>query len=281
MPSIRLSTLVTFNPMCIEASTPLEDLVRMLGDGEFHHWPVVDDHRRLVGILSDYDVVRAAEGRRSASVAVTAGAGSGDDSRCVAEDVMTRNVVTIDPEASARFALATLLEKGFHSLPVVEGGRIVGMVTTTDFLREFSYGQCEASRQGAASRAKPVEETLEVEMSLEDARAAMDAALVEYAAVVKDGLPLGVVSQRDLRKARCRLSARELLGDDFAELGPTSVAQLAASAPTLPPGRTLAQAAEVMIAKRLQAVAIVNNARRLVGMVTEDDLLETMLAELA
>lgn len=53
-----------------------------------------------------------------------------------AQDVMTKSVISVDPEASLLSVLRLFVEEDIHGAPVVDGeGRIVGSVTTSDLLR--------------------------------------------------------------------------------------------------------------------------------------------------
>jgi CBS domain-containing protein len=50
-------------------------------------------------------------------------------------EIMTRNVITIGPSATIEECMRIMSERRFRHLPVAEGGRIVGMVSTTDLMR--------------------------------------------------------------------------------------------------------------------------------------------------
>ena len=50
---------------------------------------------------------------------------------------MTRDPLTIGPEASAEYAASMMVDQKIRSIPVVENGNLVGIVTTTDVLRAF------------------------------------------------------------------------------------------------------------------------------------------------
>jgi CBS-domain-containing membrane protein len=85
--------------------------------GELRHLPVIDRERRLVGLVSDRDLLRATV--QPASVA----------------SVMTREVRTIGPDAPAIVAVEHLLQYKHSALPVVDAHRVLlGIVTSTDFL---------------------------------------------------------------------------------------------------------------------------------------------------
>lgn len=86
------------------------------------HLPVVDE--RLVGIVSDRDLKRAL------------GAGGAEERRV--DQIMTRAVVTVTPAAPVEEAARVMLEERISALPVVEGGRLVGIVTETDVVELFA-----------------------------------------------------------------------------------------------------------------------------------------------
>lgn len=96
--------------------------------GGLRHLPVVSGGA-LVGILTHRDILRAP----------TTFLGFATDARAVlraltARDVMTREVVTIDAEATVQAAAERLLKHKVGCLPVLEGGALVGIVTTSDLL---------------------------------------------------------------------------------------------------------------------------------------------------
>lgn len=281
--SAGLATLVTYNPWTVSSDATLDSLVRMLQEMGFHHWPVVDEDERLVGIVSEVDIVRAVEERQSAMVAVSGG-GPAEESLgsewevCRVDEIMSRRVVTIEREAPPREALRRLLENRIHSLPVVDESLLVGIVTSTDFLREFSYDDAPLCREPARDHMLRGAEPLDVNASLDEASEAFLIADTGYLSVVQGNFPLGVISQRDVRKARCRQLARELLGDEAAP-GPLTVGQMVSRAPTLQPGQRLAEAAGLLFERQLQAVAVVNPANRLLGILSEDELLRAALAQ--
>ena len=77
---------------------------------------VVMDYGRMIGILTERDMLRAMAGRVHTS-----------DARV--REWMTEEPITVPPETSLHEASQLMLEKNFRHLPVVEGGRIVGVVS--------------------------------------------------------------------------------------------------------------------------------------------------------
>lgn len=87
--------------------------------GLIRHLPVVDDRGRLVGVLSDRDLLRVAATTRPLRVG----------------EIMSRDVVTIRSDAPAHQAAALMLDHQIGSVAVVDDGdALVGLVTQTDFL---------------------------------------------------------------------------------------------------------------------------------------------------
>lgn len=93
---------------------PATEAVALMRRAKLRHLPVVDGTGRLVGIVSDRDL------RRPAS---TVG------------EVMTPNVLTIGASTDVRHAARLMRERKIGSLPIVEDGKLVGILTETDVLR--------------------------------------------------------------------------------------------------------------------------------------------------
>ena len=81
---------------------------------------IADKEQRLTGIFTGRDAVRSlAEGKDAATTTLA--------------QAMTRNPVTIAPECRAIDALREMKNRGFRHLPVVDCGRVVGILTRSDF----------------------------------------------------------------------------------------------------------------------------------------------------
>ena len=82
---------------------------------------VVDDQRRLTGIFTGRDAVRALAEGKNVEIATLAQA-------------MTPNPVTLAPDSRAIDALREMSNRGFRHLPIVESGKIWGVVSRNDFM---------------------------------------------------------------------------------------------------------------------------------------------------
>ena len=84
---------------------------------------------RLAGILSERDYTRKVilQGRASNSTRV--------------EEIMTANVVCVSPRTKARECMALMTEKNIRHLPVVDEGRVIGMVSIRDIVSDIIADQ--------------------------------------------------------------------------------------------------------------------------------------------
>jgi CBS domain-containing protein len=129
------------------------------------------------------------------------------------KDIMTTEVVSVGPETTLRQALELLSEQHISGLPVVSGGRAVGVFTSTDlldFLAEYDEGKASAGHRLART---PLDEvmvseimtrmvhSLPPECSVEDAAAFMRDAQIHRVMVMKGGELVGIVTTTDVAKA--------------------------------------------------------------------------------
>jgi len=117
------------NLVTITTGATLEEAARLLKAHRIHHLPVVGEGGRLEGILSDTDL-------RNATLEGTIGGPDGGDSgrSVTAGEIMTRDVVTLCPGDTLDDAMLVLTHERIGALPVVEGERLVGIVTKADVL---------------------------------------------------------------------------------------------------------------------------------------------------
>jgi len=88
---------------------------------------VVVERSRAVGIITERDVIHRV---------VNAGL---DPKRTAVSEVMSSPLVTITPEASIEKAAQLMVEKRIKKLPVLKDGRLVGIITATDIVREVPH----------------------------------------------------------------------------------------------------------------------------------------------
>jgi len=125
---IMTEKVVTF---FAEQTLPLaEDVMRI---HRFHHLPVIDSDRRLVGLITHRDLLR---GQISVLTGLTDAERRARQEEVRIRQLMTADVWTVGPDTLASHAGQTLLDHKFGCLPVVDADRILcGIITERDFLR--------------------------------------------------------------------------------------------------------------------------------------------------
>ena len=127
---MRVGKRMTRNPKTVSPDDPLSAAARILREHGFHHLPVVEGGK-LVGILSDTDL-------RNASLAATPReGGEGEPGNRPVREVMRTEVWSVTPEDSIEDALLILTREKFGALPVLDGDRLVGIITRADLLNAF------------------------------------------------------------------------------------------------------------------------------------------------
>ncbi len=151
----------------------LLDAHRLFVEEEISGAPVVSDDEELVGVITSTDLLRAVEEERD-TVAVQGAyfreilPYSSPDWAVLPEDfqdrlsqrrvdeVMTRSVITVPPDASAAMVARTLRDHHVHRVFVVDRGALVGVISAFDLLQLVERGEvAAAARVAAPAPAKP------------------------------------------------------------------------------------------------------------------------------
>jgi CBS domain-containing protein len=151
--ALTVRDIMDADPVTVSPDDSVETVVSRMREHELPGLPVVNDGGRCVGIVTEADLVivddegrdlhlphyielfggvvfleplRHFESRLRKAVASTVA------------DLMTRDPVTIDPDTDVREAGRVIAEQGHNRLPVVEHGRLVGVVTRVDVLEALT-----------------------------------------------------------------------------------------------------------------------------------------------
>jgi acetoin utilization protein AcuB len=122
------------NVITASPQTTLPDALKLVARRRVRHLPVVDDDGDLIGILSDRDLKRA---MASPATSLEAHELLFLLDRLRVEEIMTRTVVTIGPTSPVEEAARLMLQDKIGALPVLDEGKLVGIVTETDVLGLF------------------------------------------------------------------------------------------------------------------------------------------------
>ena len=150
MPTVR--EYMDDDPATVTPDTKAEDVARLIGEHELHGVPVVNEAGRAIGIVTENDLVMAdEEGDLHIPHYIELFGGlvflestRGFEKRlkkamaATARDLMTEDPTTIGPDADVHEAGRLISSSGHNRLPVVEHGRLVGVITRADVLRALT-----------------------------------------------------------------------------------------------------------------------------------------------
>ena len=115
---------MTENPRSIGASTSVVEAARLMREQDIGSLPITDDEK-LVGMITDRDITTRVV------------AEAADPTSTSVEDVYSRDLVSVEPDEDLDEALQLMARHQVRRLPVVENGRLVGIVAQADIaLRE-------------------------------------------------------------------------------------------------------------------------------------------------
>lgn len=131
-----VESLMRAHVLSVEPTTPIGDVIDHFRRRHIRHVPVVLGEE-LVGIISDRDV------RRALGVATVRDMQAQETGEYyvgprMAQEIMSPAVRTLPLGRSLRDALSAMLDNRVHSLPLVSGGRLVGIITQTDFVKALA-----------------------------------------------------------------------------------------------------------------------------------------------
>ncbi len=118
MPSV--GEIMSGDVLAVDRATTLQEAASRMHERRVGAVVVLDENERLVGIVTERDVLRA----------VATGGVEGPVS-----DVMTPSPETVEPDESAGQAAVLMIHGGFRHLPVVDDGAVVGMISIRDLVR--------------------------------------------------------------------------------------------------------------------------------------------------
>lgn len=279
---LRARDVMTGRVVSVQPETPTGRARYLLTENRFSALPVVDGRYRLVGIVTTFDLLRAdasSATRRATTVA----------------DVMTRDPMTMSPDATVPIIAHRLRNYGeLRVMPIVESGRLAGVVTRGDLLapepaggvvgrwgRRFGrstvrpptmWGDVEVrSGPSAADVMTPSDQVYDLteEMPVTNAAALLrEHRFTAMPVTDEDGHVVGILSEADL--VPDRLSGRRTPP-------PRTVGEaMTRDVVHVREANSVGELAQSMVARGLRLVPVVDAHARLVGVVSRGDLLRAM-----
>jgi|FaiFalFF_MnMetaG_3_1042247.scaffolds.fasta_scaffold12518_2 CBS domain-containing protein len=142
---LRARDVMTTPVYTVRPETPVPEVARLLVERHISGAPVVDETGRLVGIVTEADLLPKEAGPAGLPLTALLGPEAPPEVRehlrryrgRVVREVMTREVVTATEDTPVQQLAALMLRKQVNRIPIVRGERVVGIVTRNDVLRAF------------------------------------------------------------------------------------------------------------------------------------------------
>lgn len=144
---LKAKDIMNREVISVTPQTHVTEAARILLENRVNGLPVLDEDGRLVGIICQSDLVAQQKSLPVPSVfnlldgiiPISSTKGLEKEIRKIAaitvSEAMTPNPTTVDPETSLEEIATLMVNRNFHTLPVLDGGRLVGIIGKEDVLR--------------------------------------------------------------------------------------------------------------------------------------------------
>ena len=143
---LKVRDLMTPEVVTVRPTTPIKDAAGLLVEHRISGMPVVDDSGRVVGVISEGDLIVKEHGADPVQRRPLARIfGDSPETRAqlakivalTAGDAMTAPAITIKADDLVAEAAATMARSRVNRLPVIDGDELVGVVSRADIVRAF------------------------------------------------------------------------------------------------------------------------------------------------
>ncbi|WP_414549823.1 CBS domain-containing protein [Anabaena sp. CCY 0017] len=149
--SKTVTDVMSRDPIVVRPETPLKEAIQILAEKRISGIPVVDDVGKLVGIISETDLMWQETGVTPPAYIMfldsviylqNPGTYERELHKALGQtvgEVMSKNTVTISPEKTVKEAAQLMQEQSIHRLPVIDSAsQVVGILTRGDIVRAMA-----------------------------------------------------------------------------------------------------------------------------------------------
>lgn len=149
---MKVSDLMTRDVVSVKPTMTLREVAALLAEKRISGMPVVNDESEVVGVISEADILVKAGGSSSRGrlLGWLLEPDFGDEDKIRAETVgeaMSAPALTIPSHRPVHEAARLMVAEGVNRLPVVEDGRLIGILTRADVVRAFSRSDDEIAEE--------------------------------------------------------------------------------------------------------------------------------------
>jgi len=123
MKTTKAADIMTSNVVTVKKDIVLTEVIALLLRWHISALPVVDDDDRMVGIVSEIDLVNMTFDGNAADTKV--------------EEVMVTDIVSFSPDTELADLVQSFSKRHLRRVPIVDKGKVIGIVSRRDILREM------------------------------------------------------------------------------------------------------------------------------------------------
>ena len=123
MKTTKAADIMTTNVITVKKDMVLTDVIGLLLRWHISAMPVVDEDNKLIGIVSEIDLVNMTFDGNAADTTV--------------EEVMTTDIISFSPTTELADLVQSFSKRHLRRVPILDEGRVVGVVSRRDLLREM------------------------------------------------------------------------------------------------------------------------------------------------
>lgn len=264
----------------------IDDAISLMEERNIHHLVVVDGDL-LAGMLSDRDILLSTGWMLAIERRVRTPQGVHIIGPTTVGQIMSRWPVALSAADDARIAALLFVERRIAAAPVLQGGRLAGIVTESDLLNWLldlatpgtaAYAMLRAEVRGAMSGRLT---SVAPDTPIGDVVDIFRRRRIRHVPVVLEGRLIGIISDRDVRRALGWANIRDMQAQEEGRLfeGPERAEQIMKTELlTLTPTETMREALKQMLDRRVHSALIVQEGR-VVGILTETDFVKLIANE--
>jgi len=256
---------VTRKLITIDKNQSLTDAMNVMSKESISHI-LVRDGVKIIGIITDWDIATTFANFRDLGTERKL-----KSAQFHVSSAMINDLKTIPSDEEITEAAKVMVENGFSSLPVAEDGKIIGIVTKTDLIKEV-----KDSKKGIETFYSKNAVTIPSGSSIVHARKVILEEKIHKILVTDNGKLIGILSEKDianaLREFRRALDkyrhadVRKITVDDFMKRDPL----------TLNRNATISDAVKIMVEHNTSGIPIVGETW---GIITKTDIVKGIAEE--
>lgn len=253
----------------IDKEMKLTDARKIINEKQIRVLPVVENDQ-LVGIITRRGLLRLDLSFLEDEIKFV----DNDPAEKKVGEVMTRNVITIAPQTLVPKAARIMLENKITALPVMENGKMIGILTNSDLLR-FILQEAGSLKKKLLVNQYMTDDVVTIDSytSLLEAHRLMGTKRIRSLVVMDNDQLTGVVTRTDLMSSDpSNLASRNQQELSLKILTQPVEKVMTSRLITIHQSSLITEAAELMLKNKIHCLPVLNENNKLTGIITESDL---------